>query len=81
MHDTAIVGAGPVGIELAILLRSAGLSVIHLEAGQIGQTMFDWPPETRWFSSPEPDAGAGAGAGRRTPDAQKPGSALHHLAP
>jgi thioredoxin reductase (NADPH) len=59
MYDTAIVGAGPVGIELAILLRDAGLDVLHLDAGQVGQTMFDWPPETRWFSSPDRIAIAG----------------------
>ena len=48
-----VVGAGPLGIELAVALKRAGIEFIHVEAGQIGQTMLAWPPMTRWFSSSE----------------------------
>ncbi len=58
-HDVAIVGAGPIGIELAIALRRLDFDVVHFEGGQIGQTMYLWPPGTRWFSSPERIAIAG----------------------
>src|SRR5688572_3753498 len=49
----AIVGAGPIGIELAIALNRRSIPYVHLEAKQIGATMFWWPPGTRWFSSNE----------------------------
>jgi thioredoxin reductase (NADPH) len=55
----AIVGAGPIGIELAVALKQAGVSYIHFDAKQIGQTMYWWPPATRWFSSNERIAIAG----------------------
>jgi len=48
-----VVGAGPLGIELAVALKRAGIRYLHVEAGQIGQTMLAWPPMTRWFSSSE----------------------------
>lgn len=49
----AIVGAGPIGIELAIALKRRGIPYVHLEARQIAATMFWWPVGTRWFSSNE----------------------------
>lgn len=55
----AIVGAGPIGLELAVALRRAGVSYVHLEAGAIGSTMGWWAPGTRYFSSPERIAIAG----------------------
>jgi len=51
VSDIALVGAGPLGIEIAAALSRAGLSYVHLEAGQIGATMQWWAPGTRWFSS------------------------------
>lgn len=47
------------GLELAVALSRAGIDYVHLEATQIGQTMYWWPPMTRWFSSPERIAIAG----------------------
>ncbi len=55
----AIVGAGPIGIELHVALRRLGVDVLHLEAGQIGQTISWYPREVRFFSSPERIAIAG----------------------
>jgi thioredoxin reductase (NADPH) len=51
--DIVIIGAGPIGIELAAALKHAGLEYLHLEAGQIGATMQWWAPGTKYFSSPE----------------------------
>lgn len=53
MHEVAIVGAGPIGIELAVALQRAGLACVHFDAAQIGHTMSWWAPQTRWFSSNE----------------------------
>jgi len=56
----AIVGAGPVGIELSVSLQRAGFTdTLHFEAGQIGQTFTWWPPFTPFFSTPERIAIAG----------------------
>ncbi len=57
--DVVIVGAGPMGVEIAVGLKRAGIRYLHLEAGQIGHTMLWWPPLTPWFSSPERIAIAG----------------------
>lgn len=57
--DVALVGAGPIGIELAVALQKAGLGYQHFEAGQIGSTIAWYAPSTRFFSSPERIAIAG----------------------
>lgn len=51
--QAAIVGAGPIGLEVAIALKSAGVPYVQFDAGQIGSTIRWWAPETRFFSSPE----------------------------
>ncbi|MGV6813686.1 MAG: NAD(P)-binding domain-containing protein [Phycisphaerales bacterium] len=57
--DIVIIGAGPIGIELAAAIKAANLDYLHLEAGQIGSTMQWWAPGTKYFSSPERIAIAG----------------------
>ena len=57
--DVAIVGGGPIGIELAVALKRADIDHVHFEAKQIGATMMWWAPGTRWFSSNERIAIAG----------------------
>lgn len=52
-NAAAIVGAGPIGIELAVALKRAGVGYVHFEAGQIGSTFQWWAPQTRFFSGPE----------------------------
>ena len=52
-YPVAIIGAGPVGLELAAALKRADIDYIHFDKGAIGQTMFWWPPQTQWFSSNE----------------------------
>jgi thioredoxin reductase (NADPH) len=55
----AIVGAGPIGLELAAALKRAEVEYLHFEAQQIGSTIYHWPSNTQFFSSPERVAIAG----------------------
>src|SRR5688572_12576289 len=57
--DTIIVGAGPIGIELAVALRRVGWDCIHFEAQQVGHTVSWYASGTHFFSSPERIAIAG----------------------
>ena len=54
-----IVGAGPIGLELAVALKARGIAFEILDAGVIGHTIAWWAPQTRWFSSNERIAIAG----------------------
>ncbi len=54
-----IIGAGPIGIELAIALQRQNVPNILLEANQVGDAFTQWPPNTSFFSSPEHVALAG----------------------
>lgn len=51
--QVALVGAGPIGVELAVALKRAGVDYQHFEAGQLGHTLTWWPRDTIFFSSPE----------------------------
>jgi thioredoxin reductase (NADPH) len=53
VHEVAIIGAGPLGIELAATLKRAGVDHVLFEAGQIGQTIARWPRQTPFFSTSE----------------------------
>jgi thioredoxin reductase (NADPH) len=57
--DVAIIGAGPIGIELAVALKQAGVPYLHLEAKQIGYSISWWPRNTNFFSTSERVAIAG----------------------
>src|SRR5438128_4183618 len=57
--DVAIIGAGPIGIELAVALKRAGVDYLHFDAKQIGYTIWWFAPQTRFFSSNERIAIAG----------------------
>jgi thioredoxin reductase (NADPH) len=57
--DVAVIGAGPIGIELAVCLKQAGVNYIHFDAKQIGHTMTWWPRNTNFFSTTERLAIAG----------------------
>lgn len=58
-HEVAIVGAGPIGLELAVCLKQAGVDYIQFDAHQIGYTMTWWPRNTNFFSTTERLAIAG----------------------
>jgi thioredoxin reductase (NADPH) len=51
--DVAIIGAGPIGIEIAAGFKHAGVDYVQFEAGAIGSTILWWAPFTKFFSSPE----------------------------
>ena len=52
--DVIIVGAGPIGIEMALALRKASVDYLHLEAEMIGRTLYRlWPRNTRFLSAPD----------------------------
>jgi len=57
--DVLVIGAGPIGIELAVALKAAGIDYAQLDAGQIGSTIAWYAPQTHFFSSPERIAIAG----------------------
>jgi thioredoxin reductase (NADPH) len=59
VHEVAIIGAGPIGLELAVALKQNSIDYVHLEAKQIGHTISWFPPQTRFFSSNERIAIAG----------------------
>ncbi len=57
--DVAIIGAGPIGIELAVALKRAGIDYQQFDARQIGYTISWFAPQTQFFSSNERIAIAG----------------------
>jgi thioredoxin reductase (NADPH) len=67
--DVAIVGAGPIGLELAVALKRARIDYLHFDAKQIGYTISWFAPGTRFFSSNERIAIAGVPL--QTPDQSK----------
>lgn len=67
--DVVIVGAGPIGLELAVALKRHGIDYLHFDAKQIGHTISWFPPQTRFFSSNERIAIAGVPL--MTPDQTK----------
>src|SRR3982751_292224 len=67
--DVAVVGAGPIGLELAVALKRAGIAYLHFDAKQIGYTISWFAPHTRFFSSNERIAFAGVPL--QTPDQSK----------
>src|SRR5918997_930644 len=67
--EVAVVGAGPIGLELAVALKRAGVDYLHFDARQIGYTVSWFAPQTRFFSSNERIAIAGVPL--QTPDQGK----------
>lgn len=51
--EVVLIGAGPIGIEMAAVLARLGVEYSHFEAGQIGQTLTWWPRNTYFFSTTE----------------------------
>jgi len=47
----AIIGAGPIGLELAIALKQEGIKYVQFDAGQIGYTITWYPPQMLFHSS------------------------------
>lgn len=59
LPEVAIIGAGPIGLELAVSLKRLGIRYIQFDAHQIGHTFTWWPRNTRFFSTSERIAIAG----------------------
>lgn len=57
--DVFLVGAGPIGMEIGSLLKRNDISYTHVDKGPLGNTIFNWAPNTTFFSSPEWTAIAG----------------------
>lgn len=55
----AIIGAGPIGLELAVALKRQGIDYIHFDAAQVGATMQWYPLEMIFHSNAERLAIAG----------------------
>ncbi|HEY8131237.1 MAG TPA: NAD(P)-binding domain-containing protein [Thermoanaerobaculia bacterium] len=55
----AIIGAGPIGLELAVALKKAGIDYVQIDAGQIGSTIEWYPPQMLFHSSSDRLALAG----------------------
>src|SRR5580704_4022440 len=53
IYQVGLIGAGPIGLELAVALKSAGIDYLHFDAKQIGHTISWFAPGTRFFSSNE----------------------------
>lgn len=51
--NVIIVGAGPIGLELAAALKRARVDYIQFDARQIGYTISWWPRNTYFFSTTE----------------------------
>jgi thioredoxin reductase (NADPH) len=57
--NVAIIGAGPIGLELAVALKQAGIDYVQFDAGQIGSTIQWYPPQMLFHSSSDRLALAG----------------------
>jgi thioredoxin reductase (NADPH) len=51
--NVIIVGAGPIGLELAAALKRARVDYLQFDAHQIGYTISWWPRNTYFFSTTE----------------------------
>ena len=47
----AIIGAGPIGLELAVAFKQFGIDYVQIDAGQIGSTIEWYPIEMLFHSS------------------------------
>ncbi|MBV9497611.1 MAG: NAD(P)-binding domain-containing protein [Acidobacteria bacterium] len=69
-HRVAVIGAGPIGLELAVALKQAGIDYVQLDAGQIGATVAWYPYEMLFHS--RADRLSLAGVPIQVADQQKP---------
>src|SRR5688572_645173 len=44
--EVAIIGAGPIGLELAVALKKLNIDYLHFDANQIGYTISWFAPQT-----------------------------------
>jgi thioredoxin reductase (NADPH) len=65
-----IIGAGPIGLELAVSLKQSGIDYLQVDAGVVGQTMTWYPQQMLFHSNAERLAISGVAI--QTADQQKP---------
>jgi thioredoxin reductase (NADPH) len=65
-----IVGAGPIGLELAVALKQEGIDYLQFDQSSIGATVAWYPPQMQFHSNAERLAIAGVAI--QTADQQKP---------
>ena len=53
MHDLVIVGAGPAGLAAAIAAKEAGLDFRTFEKGVLVNSLFHFPPQMVFFTTPD----------------------------
>ncbi len=49
-YDVIVIGAGPAGLGVSILLQELGINYTILEKDEIGSSFRKWPKETRFIS-------------------------------
>lgn len=53
LRDVIIVGSGPSGLSAAIAARKAGLEYQVIEQGTLVNSIYRWPPQMVFFTTPE----------------------------
>ena len=53
IFDTIIIGAGPTGLSCGIAAAKAGLEYIIIEKGSLVDSIFRFPTNMTFFSTPE----------------------------
>jgi len=53
VRDLIIVGAGPSGLAAAITAKQRGLDYLVVERGALVQSIYDFPPQMVFFTTPE----------------------------
>jgi len=53
VRDLIIVGAGPSGLAAAITAKQRGLDYLVIEKGALVQSIYDFPPQMVFFTTPE----------------------------